>query len=76
MNTGCTVSNAREVYAILNRSWRANLITPGLVNALQETIRQLQGANPRDPSIKKLKKAVVLALANLDDRESKPMAAD
>ena len=49
---------------------------PGLVNALQETIRQLQGADPRDPSIKKLQKAVVLALAKLDDRESKPMAAD
>jgi hypothetical protein len=49
---------------------------PGLVNALQETIRQLQGADPRDPPIKTLKKAVVLALAKLDDRESKPMAAD
>ncbi len=49
---------------------------PGLVNALQETIRQLQGADPKDRSIKELKKAVVLALAKLDDRESKPMAAD
>ena len=49
---------------------------PGLVNALQETIRQLQSADPKDPSIIKLKKAVVLALAKLDDLESKPMAAD
>jgi len=49
---------------------------PGLVNALQETIRQLQGADPSDPAIKELKKAVVLALAKLDDLESKPMAAD
>jgi hypothetical protein len=49
---------------------------PGLVNALRETIRQLQSADPRDPFIKELKKAVVLALAELDDRESKPIAAD
>ena len=49
---------------------------PGLVNALEETIRQLQGADPSDPAIKELKKAVVLALAKLDHGESKPMAAD
>jgi hypothetical protein len=49
---------------------------PGLVNALKETIRQLQGADPTEPAIKELKKAIVLALAKLDDGESKPMAAD
>ena len=49
---------------------------PALVNALQETIRQLQGADPSDSAIKELKKAVVLALAKLDHGESKPMAAD
>jgi hypothetical protein len=49
---------------------------PRLVNALEETIRQLQGADPSDPAIKELKKAVVRALAKLDDGESKPIAAD
>jgi len=49
---------------------------PGLVNALEETIRQLQGADPSDPAIKELKKAVVLVLAKLDNGECKPMAAD
>jgi len=49
---------------------------PGLVDALKETVRQLQGADPSDPAIKELKRAIVLALAKLDDRESKPMAAD
>ena len=48
----------------------------GLVSALEETIRQLQGADPTDPAIKELKKAVLLALAKFDHGESKPMAAD
>jgi hypothetical protein len=71
-----TVSNTRVVYVILKRSWRANLNYTGLVNALKETVRQLQGADPTEPAIKELEKAVVLALAKLDDGESTPMAAD
>ena len=49
---------------------------PGLINALEETIRQLQAADPNDLALQELKKSVVLALAKLDDGESKPMAAD
>jgi hypothetical protein len=49
---------------------------PDLLDALRETIRQLEQFDPNDSALIELKRTVLLTLAKLDDGKSRPMAAD